>query len=105
MTQSIDAVVKLYDTFDDPLNLDYLSLEIYDLHEHIFNTNILHVTVGDQSDLNVGEVRYIIRGNELGETKIVFSSGFGDKEISSAAASIQVIFIYSFNFIIFIVYS
>lgn len=98
--QSIDAVVKLYDTFEDPLNLDYLSLEIYDLHEHIFNTNILHVTLGDQTDVSVGEVRYIIRGNELGETKIEFSSGFADKEISSAAASIQVIFIY-FNIFLF----
>lgn len=88
--QSIDALVTLYDTFDDPLNLDYSTLSIYDLHEHIYNTNILHVTVGDQTGVGRGEVRYVVRGNDLGETKIVFSSGFNDKEISSSAASIQV---------------
>lgn len=95
ITQNIDAIVKLYDTFDDPLSLDYTSLGIYDLHEHIFNTNILHVTLGDQNGVGTGEVRYIIRGNDLGETKIVFSSGYGDKETSSSAASIQVNHIYS----------
>lgn len=88
--QNIDAVVKLYDTFEDPLNLDYTTLQIYDIHEHIFNTNILHVALGEQIGVGTGEVRYIIRGNDLGETKIVFSSGFGDKEISSTAATIQV---------------
>lgn len=92
IAKSIEAIVKIYDTFEDPLNLDYASLEIYDLHEHIFNTNILNVALGDQNDLDNGEIRYLVTGSELGETKIVFSSGFGDKEISSLAASIQVIY-------------
>lgn len=90
ISKNIEAIVTLYDTFDDPLSLDYSSLDIYDLHEHIFNTNILNVGLGEQTGLGAGEVKYVITGNELGETKIVFGSGFGDKEISSSASPIQV---------------
>lgn len=90
ISKSIEAIVTLYDTFNDPLSLDYNSLEIYDIHEHIFNINILNVELGQQSGLGEGEVRYVIRGNELGETKIEFGSGFGDKKIASDAFSIQV---------------
>lgn len=95
-SKTIEAIVKLYDTFDDLLALDYNNLQIYDLHEHIFNTNILGIAAGHQADLGIGEVRYIVTGTELGETKLVFNSGFGEKEISSSAASIQVI-LFIFN--------
>lgn len=70
--------------------LDGNNLQIYQLHEHIFNPHTLAVTLGEQINLNIGEIRYTVTGLELGETKLVFNSGYGDKTVSSAPATIQV---------------
>lgn len=82
--------MKLYDSLDSPLNLDYNNIQIYDLHEHIWNSAILSYELGSFDNLNVGEVRYFVTGLELGETKTTITSGSGDKVVSSQAFSIQV---------------
>lgn len=56
-TKSIEAIVKLYDSNGNLLNIDPLNLQIYDLTEDIFNSNILSVKIGDQMDLELGEIR------------------------------------------------
>lgn len=56
-TKSIEAIVKLYDSHDNPLNIDPFNLHVYELSEEIFNANILNIQLGDQFDLDVGEIR------------------------------------------------
>lgn len=70
--------------------LDYENLKIYELHEHIWNSNVLSMELGHLTNLNDGEIRYFITGAELGETKLTITSGIGDKTISSPAYPIQV---------------
>lgn len=89
-SKTIEAIVRLYDSLDEPLLLDYENLKIYELREHIWNQNILTMDVGNLDNLNVGEIRYFITGTELGETKITMTSGVEEKTISSPAYSIQV---------------
>ncbi|XP_013110354.2 nuclear pore membrane glycoprotein 210 [Stomoxys calcitrans] len=89
-TKSIEAIVKLYDSQDNLLHVDPFNLNIYELSEEVFNTNILSVQLGDQFDIGVGEIRYIITGNYLGETKIVFNTGSGDMLVSSEPINVQV---------------
>lgn len=89
-TKTIEAVIRIYDSLDDILSIDYKNLQIYELHEYTFNSNILSITMADHINLNVGEIRYLITGLELGETKIIFNSGYADKIISSPPVNIQV---------------
>ncbi|KAG4071558.1 hypothetical protein HA402_011712 [Bradysia odoriphaga] len=89
-SKTIDAIVKLYDSMDNVVSVDSNNLQIYELREEVFNTKILNVKLGQQENLNFGEIRYIVTGLELGETKIVFSSGKGEKLIRSSDANIQV---------------
>lgn len=56
-TKSIEAIVKLYDSHDNLLHIDPFNLHIYELAEEIFNSNILSLQLGDQFDLDVGEIR------------------------------------------------
>lgn len=79
--------------------LDYKNLGIYELHEHIWNPNVLNMELGHLADLDAGEIRYFITGAELGETKLTVTSGSGEKTISSPAYSIQVSFVYVFVFL------
>ncbi|XP_055379498.1 nuclear pore membrane glycoprotein 210 [Condylostylus longicornis] len=90
-TKTVEAIIKLYDSNDNVLAIDHNNLHEYELHEHIFNPTIFSVRLNDnQNDLKPGEISYLVTGNELGETKVIFSSGYGDQLISSEAASIQV---------------
>lgn len=89
-TKTIEAIVRLYDSHENPLALDYKNLGIYELHEHIWNPNVLNMELGHLTDLDAGEIRYFITGAELGETKLTITSGSGEKTISSPAYSIQV---------------
>lgn len=57
-TKSIEAIVRLFDSMDNLLELDHNNLEIYELHEDVFNANILSVKLDHQFNLNVGEIRY-----------------------------------------------
>lgn len=66
---------------------------IYELHEHIWNPNVLNMELGHLTDLDAGEIRYFITGAELGETKLTITSGSGEKTISSPAYPIQVSFV------------
>lgn len=86
-TKSIEAIVKLYDTNDKLLDLDYNNLKIYNLNERIYHEQILSIKKAhSQDNLKRGEIRYIITGSELGETKVIVTSG----SISSSPSSIQV---------------
>lgn len=89
-TKQIEAIVRLYDSLENPLALDYENLKIYELREHIWNPNVLNIEIGNLLDLNTGEIRYFITGAELGETKLSITSGTGEETISSAAYPIQV---------------
>lgn len=59
-TKTIEAIVKLYDSLDNLMVLDLNNLQIYELHEDVFNANILSVKLGQQINLNVGEIRYFL---------------------------------------------
>lgn len=89
-TKTIEAIARLYDSLDSPLALDYENLKIYELREHVWNSNILNIEIGHLSNLNAGEIRYFITGVELGETKLTITSGNGEKTVSSPAYPIQV---------------
>ncbi|XP_037824848.1 nuclear pore membrane glycoprotein 210 [Lucilia sericata] len=89
-TKSIEAIVKLYDSHDNLMHIDPFNLHIYELSEEVFNANILSIQLGDQFDLDVGEIRYVITGNNLGETKIAFNAGSGDLLVSSEPINVQV---------------
>lgn len=89
-TKYIEAVVKLFDSNDRPLIIEMNNLDIYELSEDIYNANLVSVKLGNQLNLNPGEVRVIVTGVELGETKIVFNAGRVDKQVSSEAVPIQV---------------
>lgn len=90
-TKSVEAIIRLYDSLDTLLLVDHANLDIYELHDVVFNPNRINVALADdQSNLNLGEIRYIVTGLELGDTKIAFESGQGERFVSSAAVPIQV---------------
>lgn len=89
-TNSIEAIVRLYDTNDNLLQIDSQMLSVYQLTELVFDTSILSVKLDDQHNLGVGEIRYSITGNNIGETKIVFQTGTGDRQVSSEPLNVQV---------------
>lgn len=84
--QTIEARVTLFDSNSQLINIDFEKLPVYQLNEKIFNERTLLIALGRQNNLKRGEIRYLITGNELGETKVVVSSG----AVSSIPASIQV---------------
>ncbi|XP_055603994.1 nuclear pore membrane glycoprotein 210-like [Uranotaenia lowii] len=89
-TKTIEAIARIYDNNDRLLELERDRLDIYELGQEIYNPNLLSVVLANQGGLGVGEIRYILTGMELGETKVVVSSGTGEKQISSSPASVQV---------------
>ncbi|XP_030369021.1 nuclear pore membrane glycoprotein 210 [Scaptodrosophila lebanonensis] len=89
-THSIDAIVKLYDSNDNLLHIDVSKLDVYELSELVFDSNILSVRLDEQQNLGPGEIRYSITGNNVGDTKIVFQAGKGDKQVSSDPLNVQV---------------
>lgn len=92
-SKSIEAIVKLFDSNDNLIEIDHENMAIYELSEDVLDTNVLSVKVQHKNNLNEGEVRFVITGVELGETKIVVTSGIknGDgKRVSSKPVTIQV---------------
>lgn len=90
-TKTVEAIVRLYDSLGTLLAIDQQNLDIYELRDTVYNPTRLNIALAEeQNNLNVGEIRYIITGLELGDTKIAFESGQGDKFVSSAAVPIQV---------------
>lgn len=85
-SKSIEAIVKLFDSNNQLVSIDYKNLDVYQVTEKVFSEKILSIARGSQENLQQGEIRYIIKGNELGETKIVVSSG----SVSSTPANIEV---------------
>uniref|UniRef100_A0A1A9WQW2 BIG2 domain-containing protein n=1 Tax=Glossina brevipalpis TaxID=37001 RepID=A0A1A9WQW2_9MUSC len=89
-TRSITAIIQLHDTYDNLIHVDPFNLQIYELSPKIFNANILSIQLGDQNNLDVGEIRYVITGNNLGEAKVVFNAYSGDLLVSSEPIDVQV---------------
>ncbi|XP_058055409.1 nuclear pore membrane glycoprotein 210 [Anopheles bellator] len=89
-TKVIDAIARLYDSNDQPLDIKRDRLELYELRTEVYNPTVLSVAHGSQASLGVGEVRYVVTGMELGDTKFSVSSGSGNKKVSSAPATVQV---------------
>lgn len=92
-SKSIEAIVKLFDSNDNLIEIDHENMAIYELSEDVLETNVLSVKVEHKDNLNKGEVRFVITGVELGETKIVVTSGIKNsdgKRVSSKPATIQV---------------
>ncbi|XP_002059350.3 nuclear pore membrane glycoprotein 210 isoform X2 [Drosophila virilis] len=89
-TNSIEAIVRLFDTNDNLLHIDSDMLSVYQLSELVFDTTVLSVRLDEQHNLGVGEIRYSITGNNIGETKIVFQSGKGERQVSSEPLNVQV---------------
>ncbi|BFF88831.1 nuclear pore membrane glycoprotein 210-like [Drosophila madeirensis] len=89
-TNSIEAIVKLFDTNDNLLDVDHNNLAVYDLSEAVFDPTILSVRLDEQRHLEPGHIRYSITGNTIGETKIVFQAGKGSQQVSSASILVQV---------------
>ncbi|XP_034650684.1 nuclear pore membrane glycoprotein 210-like isoform X1 [Drosophila subobscura] len=89
-TNSIEAIVKLFDTNDNVLDVDPNKLAVYDLSEVVFDPTILSVRLDEQGHLEPGQIRYSITGNNIGESKIVFQAGKGPQQVSSPAIVVQV---------------
>jgi len=88
--QCISAIVRLYDTTDNPLPVP--NSEFLDLRP-VPDSGIISVKVQQQdkkAPLPLGEIRYIVTGLELGETGLKFVSGRGKREIQSQRVFIQV---------------
>lgn len=85
-TKSIEGIARIHDTNDQLMEIDFSNLNILELNEKVFNEQILSIKRGHQDNLQPGEIRYVITGNELGETKIIVSSG----SVSSLPVAIQV---------------
>ncbi|XP_058458190.1 nuclear pore membrane glycoprotein 210 [Malaya genurostris] len=89
-TKTIEAIARIYDSNDRLLLLEAANLEIYELGQTVYNPNVLSMALGSQAGLGAGEVRFLVTGMELGETKIVASSGIGERQISSSPVAVQV---------------
>ncbi|XP_055533000.1 nuclear pore membrane glycoprotein 210 [Wyeomyia smithii] len=89
-TKTIEAIARIYDSNDRLLDLRRDSLDIYELSHVVYNPNVLSVALGSQSGLGSGEVRFMVTGTELGETKIAVSSGSGERQIESSPVPVQV---------------
>uniref|UniRef100_A0A182Q5Y5 BIG2 domain-containing protein n=1 Tax=Anopheles farauti TaxID=69004 RepID=A0A182Q5Y5_9DIPT len=89
-TKKIEAIVRLYDSKDRLLQIKRDRLELYELRTEVYNTGVLNLALGSQGQLGVGEVRYVVTGMELGETKFTVSSGSGKDTITSGPATVQV---------------
>ncbi|XP_049546523.1 nuclear pore membrane glycoprotein 210 [Anopheles darlingi] len=89
-TKTIEAVARLYDSNDQLLDIKRDRLELYELRTEVYNPAVLSVAYGSQANLGIGEVRYVVTGTELGESKFSVSAGNGKKMITSVPATVQV---------------
>lgn len=80
-SKTIDAIVKLYDSMDNILAVDSNDLRSYELREEVSNNKILNVKLGQQENLNFGEIRW------EGETN------FGQRAIIFDAVNVTVLFV------------
>lgn len=89
-TNSIEAIVRLYDNNNELLQIDSDMLSVYQLTELVFDPTILSIKLDEQHNLGFGEIRYSITGNNIGETKLLFQTGKGDTQVSSEPHNVQV---------------
>lgn len=63
ITRSIEAIVRLYDSAEQPMPLDASNLAPYDLHVAAHAPDVAEVKLATlQTDLHVGEIRLVKRG-------------------------------------------
>ncbi|CRK92902.1 CLUMA_CG006265, isoform A [Clunio marinus] len=84
--KTIEAIVKIFDSNNELINVDVSKLQAYKLSEKISNEKVLNVKLGHQNNLRRGEIRYIVRGLDVGESNVIVSSD----AISSSPVNIQV---------------
>lgn len=91
INKCITCIVRFYDETDNLLGIP--DPDMIDLKVNI-DPPIVSIKKEDEEDnddcLADGELRYIVHGDELGETKISFSVGSTDPEVSSAPFDLQV---------------
>lgn len=60
ITRSIEAIVRLFDSAEQPMLLDARNLAPYDLHVAVHAADVADVKLAaQQTDLNVGEIRLV----------------------------------------------
>ncbi|XP_063703101.1 nuclear pore membrane glycoprotein 210 isoform X2 [Culicoides brevitarsis] len=94
-TKSIEALVKIYDSNGNLFKIDIDHMESYQVKLDTEDSNLLSIKLGHQQNLKDGEIRFILTGLELGETKIIASSKnkyseYDEERIVSSSISIQV---------------
>lgn len=88
--KTLKAVVKFYDDAENvmPLpNLEYLDLR-YVIEDDIISIKQLEENPSEPWPM--GEIHYLVRGLQLGETQLVFAAGRGPREVVSKPVTIQV---------------
>lgn len=92
MGKCIACIVRLYDENDNLLEIpDYKMVNL----RHSFDKSIANIQIYENSTDNVweeGEIRFIITGIEVGETKLTFSVLSGDGDVVSAPIDLQVLY-------------
>lgn len=88
--QCIKAIVKLLDEFDElmPLPEEHL-LNL----RHVLDSDIVHVKMAPRDPLEpwgTGEVHFIVTGLEIGDTKLLFKSGYENRQVESDPLKVQV---------------
>lgn len=56
-TKEIEGILRLYDSQGDLIRIDHSNLGIYRLVEEILDENLLNMRLGNQDNLNTGEIR------------------------------------------------
>ncbi|XP_050315586.1 nuclear pore membrane glycoprotein 210 [Anthonomus grandis grandis] len=86
----IPCTVRLYDENDNLMDIP--DLKMVDLRPE-FQETIANIQRADQTakePWGVGEIRYVITGVELGDTKLIFTAASNDEDVSSAPMDLQV---------------
>lgn len=87
-TKTIEAIAKFYDTHDELIDFDYNNIRVYEITEKVNNENIKISMDRDFTGLKRGEIKYVIHGNALGDSKVTIFAG--NQLISSTPSNIQV---------------
>ncbi|XP_066245926.1 nuclear pore membrane glycoprotein 210 [Euwallacea similis] len=90
VSKCIQCNVKLYDENDNLMDIPELNM--VDLRPE-FEDNIANIQRAEQSPKDpwgMGEIRYIVTGVELGDTKLIFTAASNDEDVTSAPIDLQV---------------
>ncbi|KAL1512846.1 hypothetical protein ABEB36_002363 [Hypothenemus hampei] len=90
INKCIPCNVRLYDENDNLMDIP--DLNMVDVRPE-FEDNIVNIQRAEQDPKNpwgIGEIRYIVTGVALGDTKLTFTVAGNDEDISSAPMELQV---------------